>query len=166
MNLAAAEGLNPSAVHGATARAVRSVWPSRLAVYFGCILLALISNYLAGKETAWDTLNYHFYAGFSALHNRFDQDYFAAGAQAYFNPYAYVPFYALVKSGMPALAVASLLAIVHSIMLWLTYEFGVLVCAAPERRTQMLYGVCSALLAFLNPIVIQQIGSSFADITT
>lgn len=166
MSLAAAEGLTPSAACAVSARTARSAWLSRLAVYVGCTLLALVSNYLAGKETAWDTLNYHFYAGFSALHDRFDQDYFAAGAQGYFNPYAYVPFYALVKSGMPALGVASLLAIAHSVMLWLTYELGVLICAAPERRTQMLYGVCSALLAFLNPILIQQIGSSFADITT
>ena len=48
---------------------------------------------------AWDTLNYHLYAGFSAVNDRFAQDYFAAGPPSYFNPYAYVPFYALVSIG-------------------------------------------------------------------
>lgn len=163
MSLAADEVLHPPLAQNVSAR---SALLSRLPVYVACTVLALVTNYLAGKEAAWDCLNYHFYAGFSALHDRFDQDYFAAGAQAYFNPYAYVPFYALVKSGLPALAVASLLAIGHTVILWLTYELGILVCPAPDRGTRLLYGLCAVALAFLNPVVVQQIGSSFADITT
>jgi hypothetical protein len=46
----------------------------------------------------------------TALNDRFEQDCFGAGLQSYFNPYAYVPFYDLVKSGLPALAVGSVLA--------------------------------------------------------
>ena len=65
---------------------------NRLPVYLACTVLALVVNYVLGKEMAWDALNYHLYAGFSAVHDRFAQDYFAAGPQAYVNPYAYVPF--------------------------------------------------------------------------
>jgi hypothetical protein len=140
--------------------------PYRLPVYIACALLALATNYLLGKEMAWDMLNYHLYAGFDAVNDRFGQDYFAAGPQSYFNPYAYVPFYALVSTGLPALAIGSLLAVAHSIILWLTFELALTVCPSEDSRTRMAYGICAVVLAFMNPILMQQIGSSFADITT
>ena len=123
-------------------------------------------NYVFGKEMAWDLLQYHFYSGFSALNDRFEQDYFAAGLQSYFNPYAYVPFYVLVKAGLPALAVGSVLAMIHSVVLWLTYELACRVCPSEDRKERFLFGLCATVLAFMNPILLQQIGSSFADITT
>lgn len=140
--------------------------PYRLSVYVACTLLALFSNYLIGKEMAWDTLSYHLYAGLGATHDRFAQDYFAAGPQSYFNPYAYVPFYALVSAGLPALAIGSILAAIHSVILWLTFDLAVLVCPPVASRTHLLFGICAVAMAFINPILIQQLGSSFADITT
>jgi hypothetical protein len=140
--------------------------PYRLPIYIACVVLALVTNYLFGKEMAFDLLNYHLYAGFSAVNDRFGQDYFAAGPQSYFNPYVYLPFYALVSAGLPALAVASVLAAVHSIILWLSFELGIAVCSAEDGRTRTAMGICAAALAYMNPILMQQLGSSFADITT
>jgi hypothetical protein len=140
--------------------------PYRLPIYIGCAVLALATNYLLGKEMAFDLLNYHLYAGFGAVNDRFGQDYFAAGPQSYFNPYAYVPFYALVSSGLPALAIGSLLAVVHSIILWLTFELAIAVCPSEDSRTRVTTGICAVALAYMNPTLMQQIGSSFADITT
>jgi hypothetical protein len=140
--------------------------PLRLAVYIACTVAALATNYLLGNDLAWDTLNYHLYAGFSALNDRFAQDYFAAGPQSYFNPYAYVPFYALVKAGLSSLGISSALAAVHSVIFWLTFELGVCVCPSDDRRQRMSYGLCALALAFINPILMQQIGSTFADVTT
>lgn len=139
---------------------------SRLPVYLACTVLALLVNYAIGKEMAWDTLNYHLYAGFSAVHDRFAQDYFAAGPQAYINPYAYVPFYALVSTGLPALLVASMLALVHSVMLWLTFELALVACPGGSPRQRLTVGVGAVAMAAVNPLLLQQIGSSFADITT
>ena len=99
--------------------------PYRFPVYLACTILALVINCLLGKDMPSDTLSYHLYAGFSAVHDRFAQDYFPAGPQTYFNPYIYVPLYYLVSSGLSSLEISSLLAIVHSIMLWLTYELAV-----------------------------------------
>ena len=115
---------------------------------------------------AWDTLNYHLYSGFSALNNRFGLDYFAAGPLAYLNPYAYLPFYAMVHAGLPALVICSIFAAAHSIILWLTFELGVAVCPSKDDRTRVFAGSCAVALAFMNPILMQQIGSCFADITT
>jgi Glycosyltransferase family 87 len=138
----------------------------RLPVYVACTVLALVTNYLLGKDLAWDTLNYQLYAGFSAINDRFAQDYFAAGPPSYFNPYAYVPFYVLVRAALSPLEISSALAVAHSVILWLTFELAVCVCPSNDRRMQMTYGICAIAMAFVNPILVQQIGSSFADITT
>ena len=140
--------------------------PYRGYVYAACTVFAVALNYVLGKDMAWDTLHYHYYAGFSALNDRFGQDYFAAGAQSYFNPYAYVPFYVLVKSGLPAVVVSSVLAMIHSVILWITYELACSVCSSEDRKDRLVFGLFATILSFLNPVLLQQIGSSFADITT
>jgi hypothetical protein len=138
----------------------------RLPVYLACTVLALVINYVLGKDMAWDTLNYHLYAGFSAVNDRFAQDYFAAGPLAYVNPYAYVPFYALVASGLSALQIGSLLAVGQSVILWLTFELALAVCPSGSSLQRVSIAICAVALAAVNPVLIQQIGSSFADITT
>lgn len=139
---------------------------ARFRIYVACTLLAVVASYLLGKEMMWDNLDYHLYAGFSALHGRFGRDYFAAGVQSYLNPYVYAPFYALVRSGLPALWVASALAVVQSGILWLTYELAIAVSPRESSRVCIVAGACAALLALANPILIDQFGSSYADITT
>ncbi len=146
--------------------ASRAAVPYRWQVYLTCVALALACNYLLGKDMAWDTLNYHLYLGFSALNDRFKQDYFAAGFLAYLNPYAYAPFYAMVRAGLPALVIGSVFAVAHSIILWLVFELGVAVCPSKNGNTRILVGICSVALAFMNPVLMQEIGSCFADITT
>jgi hypothetical protein len=138
----------------------------RLIVYVSSTVVALICSYLLGPDVLWDTLHYHLYAGFSALHDRSAVDYFAAGYQSYFNPYIYVPFYALVASGMPALLASSVLALIHSSVLWLTYELTLLACPQASGNLRIGAGVCAVLLACANPLLIQQFGSSMGDITT
>lgn len=138
----------------------------RVYVYLACTAVAVLVSYLLGKDMQWDTLDYHLYAGFSALHDRFRQDYFAAGSQAYFNPYAYVPFYLLARSGLPALAVASLLAVVQSAILWLTYELALEVAPAGQRRIRLPMALAAVAFALANPILINQFGSSYVDVTT
>lgn len=138
----------------------------RVWTYIGCTGLVLLLSYLLGKDMNWDTLDYHFYAGFSALHDRFGVDYFAAGSQSYLSPYVYVPFYLLARSGLPTIAVASILAVVQSGILWLTYELALQVVPARDGRTRVALAICSALFAFANPILLNLFGSSYADVTT
>jgi hypothetical protein len=140
--------------------------PYRIPVYIACTVLALSANYLLGKDMAWDTLAYHIYAGFSALHDRFAMDYFAAGPQSYFNPYIHAPFYWLIDAGLSSLEISSIFALAHSIILWLTYELAVTVCPSDDPHKRLIFGLCGVAFALLNPILLQQIGSSFADITT
>jgi Glycosyltransferase family 87 len=140
--------------------------PYRRSVYVACTIAALVVNYLLGKDMAFDTLSYHLYAGFSAVNDRFAQDYFPAGPNSYFNPYVYVPLYYLVKSGLSSLEISSALAMVHSVMLWLTYELALAVCPLHDVRQRLMFGLCAIAFALINPILLQQLGSTFADITT
>jgi hypothetical protein len=143
-----------------------SAAPYRLPVYVACTILALATNYLLGKDMAWDTLSYHIYAGFSAVNDRFALDYFAAGPASYFNPYVHAPFYYLITTGLSSLEISSILAIAHSVILWLTYELAVTVCPSDDPRKRLIFGLCGVAFALINPILLQQIGSTFADITT
>jgi hypothetical protein len=140
--------------------------PYRWYVYAACTVLAVALNYAFGKDMAWDELSYHLYAGFSAVHDRFAQDYFPAGPQTYFNPYIYVPLYLLVSSDLSSLEISSVLAMVHSVMLWLTYELAVAVCPYDDKYRRLVFGLCAVAFALINPILLQQIGSTFADITS
>lgn len=138
----------------------------RLYVYFACTALAILASYHLGKDMLWDTMDYHVYAGFSALHDRFHLDYFAAGPQAYFNPYAYVPFYLLVRSSLTPLEDASILAALQSAILWLSYELAMTVASPGDARVRTVIAVSATVLALANPVLIFELGSSYADITT
>jgi hypothetical protein len=138
----------------------------RLPVYVGCTVVALVITYVLGKDVPWDALDYHVYAGFSAFNDRFAQDYFAAGPQAYLNPYPYAPLYAMLRAGLSSLEIGALQTIFDSVILWLTYELAAAVCPFAAPRTRAALGVCAVALALVNPVLLQQLGSGYADITT
>lgn len=138
----------------------------RFWVYLMSSLIALAISDVLGKDVMWDTLAYHLYAGFGALHDRFGQDYFAAGAQSYFNPYVYVPYYLLTRSGLSAFGVSAVLALVQSGILWLTYELAISVSPVEGRSARTAFACCSVALAFANPILINLIGTSYVDTIT
>ena len=138
----------------------------RFYVYTASTLLVVLTSYFLGKEMLWDTMYYHVYAGFSALHDRFGRDYFAAGPQGYFNPYAYVPFYLLIRSSLTPLEIASILAVMQSAILWLTYELATACVPREKPKTRVAIGVFAVIFAFANPILINEFGSSAIDVTT
>src|SRR5258706_12580580 len=96
--------MSSKAVHRASP-AFGQAAPYRWYVFAACTALAVALNYAFGKEMASDLLQYHFYSGFSALNDRFEQDYFAAGVQTHFKPYAHFPIYFFGEMGLPAPAV-------------------------------------------------------------
>jgi hypothetical protein len=168
MNLAEGSAA-PSSERSAVAPAAdlnRAASLYRLPVYAACAVLALVVNYLLGKEMAGDTVAYHLYTGFSALHDRFAQDYFPAGVHSYLEPYAYVPFYVLATSGLSALQASSLLALLHAAILCLTFELALVVFPSGTSGQRLGVAVCAVAMAVANPILLQQLGTSFADITT
>ena len=127
-----------------------------------CLVFSILWNYYAGQDLNWDSINYHFYAGFSLFNDRLDQDFFPAGEQSYFNPLVYSLFYWMVVQDWQSVWVASVLAAIHSLNFYLLYLIvGELVgWEGHYRRDRFL----AWFLGLLSAAVWMFVGSSFADL--
>jgi len=138
----------------------------RLAVYTVCALVAVAWTLQVGKDVPWDALHYHLYAGFSAVNDRLTTDFFIAGPQTYLNPYAHLPLYLMVHAGWSSLTVGVALACLHSVILWMTYELAHAVSRRPDGSAPAVVTLTAVALAAMNPVLLQELGSTFTDITT
>jgi len=131
-----------------------------------CAVLAFAIAWalLQGKALHWDAINYHFYLGFAALNDRFAQDFFAAGTPSYINPYAYVPLHLMVSAGLPGAMVATILAAVHGLIFWATYELALVAGPASSRRERVAFAVLAIVLAAMSPVLLQGLGMTLVDI--
>lgn len=119
----------------------------------------------AGRDISWDALNYHVYAGFSSLHDRLGQDFFAA-FPAYFTPYGYIPFWLMLEADWSAWEIGMSFAIVHSMLLWFTWEICLVTVRELPWGPRQVLAAGTTLFAALNPVVLIVMGSSFIDIPT
>ncbi len=138
---------------------------ARALVYATSLFACLAWSFSVGKDLNSDSLSYHFYAGFSAVHDRFAQDFNAAGLASYFNPYVHVPLYAMASAGWPSVVVGAVLASFHAVNLWLVYEIGCILNANAKASVARALACVGVLWALLNPVFLQELGSTFADIT-
>jgi len=140
-------------------------WRTHASFMFSCSAACIAWSWWAGRDLNWDQLNYHFYAAYHLLDGRVGRDFMGASIQGYLNPLAYVPFYLMVRANWHSLLIGSTLALVHSTCLWLIY--GISRELIPERTPYRNAAIAAAVaLAFLAPIYLVEIGSTFIDVTT
>jgi hypothetical protein len=141
-----------------------AIW--RFSVYAVTLLIAIGWTLALGKDVHWDAVNYHLYLGYAALNDRFGLDFFAAGTPSYINPYAYVPLYLMDRAGVPALGIALVFASIHAAILWLTYELALVAGNGGKRSRPRAFAVLALVFAASNPVLLQGLGSTMADIST
>ena len=137
---------------------------TRLVAVLVALSFALAWTLLQGKTFHYDAINYHFYLGFAALHDRFATDFFAAGTSSYINPYAFVPLHLLAASGAGDVVSAITIAAVHSTILWLTYELALVLVPASGGRARNAFALFALVLAGSNPVFLQGLGLTLVDI--
>jgi len=140
-------------------------WRTHASFMFSCSAACIAWSWWAGRDLNWDQLNYHFYAAYHLLDGRVGRDFMGASIQGYLNPLAYVPFYLMVRANWHSLLIGSTLALMHSTCLWLVYGISreLIPAQAPFRIATIAAAVA---LAFLAPIYLVEIGSTFIDVTT
>jgi hypothetical protein len=138
----------------------------RFLSYATILAAALAAALWLGKDFAWDSLAYHFYAGFNGVGSRLDSDYFAASAQSYLNPYSHVPFFLMVTHGLAPQLVVALLALFHGLNLLIVYETALVLNRRADGFTASLPVGLAVTLAFLNPVFLVELGTSFNEIST
>ncbi|HVE48995.1 MAG TPA: hypothetical protein VNG69_05165 [Casimicrobiaceae bacterium] len=118
-----------------------------------------------GKDLQWDAVNYHLYAGFSAIHDRFSQDFFGAGTPSYVNPYALVPLYWMWSAAWPAIAMGIVFAVFHALVLGLTFELAMVAGIRRHQGERRWFAFLALLLAAINPVLLQGLGSTASDLS-
>ncbi len=126
------------------------------------VAFAVAWTLFVGKEVGWDLFNHQLYLPFSLLSGRFQSDLFGAGPQSYQNPAGYLPFYLLVRSGLPAWSVGVALAVLYAGLITLSLQrinrsvLGDGNANRPWRRVALA-------LAIVAPIFLYVVGTSSMD---
>ncbi len=127
-------------------------------------LFAAVWAVYAGKDLNWDLLHYHYYVAGALAEGRLGQDYFAASAQSYLNPVAYLPFYLMVKAGWHSVAVSVLLAIAHAANITLLYGIARRLLAHRAAADREILAALGAALGAASAVFWAMVGTSFADV--
>ena len=124
-----------------------------LLILSGCVAWAA----WRGQDVNWDLQNYHRYDAFALLHARGARDAAPAGPQSFLNPLPYLLPYALSRL-LPPFAAGLLVAAAQSAALMLAWAI------AWTLSRRVLPAALATLAAGTGPMVLGELGTSFADL--
>lgn len=126
-------------------------------------VLCIAWRLFAGRPWTWDQMHYHAYVAHAWWTGRLPEELFAAGAQSYLNPLPHLPFYMVLQTGLPGLAVPIFMGVFHGINLWLLH-FIACKLIPPADRMRRLLVVCGVVLGAFSPGFLFEVGTSYADV--
>ncbi len=85
---------------------------------FFCLVLAVFLSLWRGQDANWDLLNYHYYNPYAWVNNRATIDIAPAQLQSFHSPYADLPYYYIVRAGLPSWLGCSILALPAAVALF------------------------------------------------
>lgn len=136
--------------------------PLPLAVLTSLVALAYV--YLRGRDSNWDLLNYHYFAGYSFVHASYLHDLAPVGLQSFLNPLPnVVAFLALSRLTFPlsAWALASVQLLSLPILVLIARQIGRDLALPQGTVNESL----ALLLSLLAPLWWSELGTSFTDAT-
>jgi hypothetical protein len=143
--------------------------PARLAVRHGIIIVLSIAvcgllAFARGQDTNFDQLNYHYYSAYAYETHRLEHDVAPAQVMhSYFSPIVYLPFYHLVRT-LPPRAVGFALGALQGLNVWLVIVIAGILARALPVSARIPSIVAATVISLAGPMVISQLGTSFADI--
>ncbi|MFN7643261.1 MAG: hypothetical protein ACK5PW_09300 [Burkholderiales bacterium] len=114
----------------------------------------------AGPSWSWDRGHYHEYAGHAWLSDLAGQGLLPGGGQGLLNPLGYVPQAMLAAAGWSPAWVAAATAAFQAAAVWMVWLI------ARDRSPRTDLHLPAALLAFLTPLYLSQLGSSYIDVSS
>ena len=145
------------------ASAAGGFYSTRFPVVVALLLSVLASVgwcVLDGPSWSWDRAHYHDYAGHAWLAERFGEGLLPGGKQGFLNPLGYVPRALLAEAGWSELAIAVVTAAFQGLAAWAVWLI------ARDRMPRPDGHLPAAMLAFLTPLYLSQLGSSYLDVTS
>lgn len=112
---------------------------------------------------SWDALNHHIYLGWTSEKPRFDNDFVAAGYQAYQFPFLYWPVFKLATSGWSGTSAGIVLATLHLIAVppvWMLSR----VCMPGTTIFDAAMRLMAVVLAFSTAVVLSLLDSTSNDL--
>jgi hypothetical protein len=144
--------------------ALPTTLPSGL-VLLAAILACVSWTLHAGPEWSWDRMHYHEYAGWQVLEGALGRGFMPAGGQTYLNPVAYLPAHLLARAGVGELGVSVALAALQAGCVWAVWRVSRRALAGVGPDVDR-YAAAAAVLAFLTPVFLLEVGASYIDATT
>ena len=158
-------GLSPPIRQDMRWKRFEAFWDIPIVAVIGVVGFVLCSIKLK-QDINWDLQNYHFYAAYAVLHGRLWEDLLPSGIQSYLNPLPYVHYYLLVNHLPPKWAAAGVgglqglsVALIYSLTSRIVLNEN---ATLPWER--FFFASLSTLVGVASPMLLSEVGTSFADI--
>lgn len=120
---------------------------------------------LLGQDRNWDLAAYHFYNGFSFIHNKFDIDLAAAGSHSFFNPLLDA-FYYYFNTHLPPKLFGFLLGFIHGLIFVFIVNITKILIPKSDRRPNLDLIFFISFICCLTPNFLAGLGNSMGDNST
>ena len=130
------------------------------------LLLGGLVSLAKGVDANWDLANYHFYNPWAWLHDRLAFDYAPAQMQSYHSPFLDLPYYALVRAGLPAAAVAFVMGFPFGAAVFFFHRIARAVLADLRVARTGLALAAVGVVALTGAAGLSQVGSTMNEWST
>lgn len=119
-----------------------------------------------GLDVNWDLRNYHFYSVYALLHGRHDVDIAPGQMQTWFNPVGQIFNYLLIRKLNPFSASMIMAAVAGMNVACVYFLTRTSASSVMKPALAVLISTLAATGAFVSPMFLSEVGTSFNDTNT